>query len=132
MVVGVVHTLVATVGTVEDVAFLWRYVLDELDLNDEDDGDMKYDVLGSAGADPPTAAAAAISLSSESYSSLDWLCWNDVILLLRLRSFRPDPASDLDAMDLPVLLLLLDVDVTRRSDDDSKAESGTRKSSSDP
>lgn len=78
VVVGVAHTFVATVGTAEDAAFR---------CGDDDEG---TDVLCSPGTDPPAAAAAASSLlSSESYSlSLDWLCWNGVGLLLRLRLRR--------------------------------------------
>ena len=78
-VVGVVHALVATVGTAEDAAFRCTY--DDDDETDAD-GDMRNDVLRSPGADRPTAAAAAISFSLESYSCSS--CWNGVRLLLRL------------------------------------------------
>ena len=88
-VVGVVHALVAMVGTAEDAAFwciLWT-VLVEVVWN------VEYE--HGPGAKPP-AAAAAISLSSYSYScsSSDASYWNGVRLWRRL--CRRSNASDLD------------------------------------
>ena len=53
------------------------------------DGDMRCDVMRNPGADRPAAAAAAISLSSESYSCSS--CWNGV-RLLPIGTTAPAPA----------------------------------------